>query len=319
MPMMRVYPFTTKCIVRILFIGAGFFFSLHAFAQRISIVSKNTGEPLPYATITNINAKWANVSKGDGSFVFTKENSNPKDTLIISYTGYETITLTLPELDRKIALQPIAEMLMPVEVFPCNSFKTTRTENYKNYKADYSLGSTEKALASWAAHIPNIDKSRSVVTNIQFYISSYGGNKTSKKAPFKIRIFSYDTQTKLPGKPLLYQELIVYPQGNKAILNMDDYSIRFPKEGLVVAIDFFYAGEEYVHGGPTKLHMQDGSIKDTILMHYGASIRAAYDNNLTGSGYIYNYYKKIWTPMRRGRNGTTTSAPMIKLTLKTCD
>lgn len=313
------HPFTKKCFALLLIVFVGIFFSKVAIAQRISIVSKNTGEPLPYATITNLGSKWANVSRADGSFLFTKENSNQTDTLIISYTGYETITLTLPASDKQISLQPVAEMLMPVEVFPCKSSKTTRTENYTKYKADYSLGSTEKALASWAAHIPNNDKSRSVVTQIQFYTSQFSGNKTSKKAPFKVRILSYDTLTKLPGKPLLYQELIVYPQGNKAILDLNDYSIRFPKEGLVVAIDFFYAGDEYVFSVPTKLHKPDGSIKDTIMMHYGASIRAAYDNNLTANGYIYNYYKKTWTVLRRGKNGTTTLAPMIKLTLKTCD
>jgi hypothetical protein len=311
--------FTKKGFASVLMIFFGTCICIHSIAQRISIVSKNTGEPLPYATITNINAKWSNVSKADGSFIFTKENSNTTDTLIISYTGYETITLTLPKSDKEIALQPVAAMLMPVEVFPCKSGKTTRTENYTKYKADYSLGSSEKALASWAAHIQNQEKSRSIVTQIQFYTSQYSGNKTSKKAPFKIRILSYDTLTKLPGNPLLYQEIIVYPNGNKVTLDLNDYSIRFPKEGLVVAIDYFYAGDEYVFRVPTKLHKPDGSVKDTVMMHYGASIRAAYDTNLNANGYIYNYYKKTWTVMRRGKNGTTTLAPMVKLTLKTCD
>jgi hypothetical protein len=313
------HPFIKKCFALSLLVFFGISFNNVVIAQRISIVAKNTGEPLPYATITNINARWANVSKADGSFLFTKENAKPNDTLIISYTGYETITLMLPETNKTIVMQPVAEMLMPVEVFPCKSYKTTRKENYTKYKADHSLGSTEKALASWASHIPNNDKSRSIVTQVQFYISQWSGNKTTKKAPFKVRLLSYDTLTKLPGKPLLYKELIVYPQGNKAIIELNDYSIRFPKEGLIVAIDFFYAGDEYVHSVFTKLHKPDGSIKDTVMMHYGASIRAAYDTNLNGSGYIYNFYKKNWTVLRGSKNGRTTLAPMIKLTLKTCD
>jgi hypothetical protein len=118
---------------------------------------------------------------------------------------------------------------------------------------------------------------------------------------------------------LVYQEFLVYPNGNKAILNLKENAIRFPKEGIVVAIDHFFAGEEYVYYTRTNMHYPNGNIQDTIVGHYGGSIRATYGANLYGKGFRYNYIKKMWAEIGTPVRTKTSPAPMIKLELIECD
>jgi hypothetical protein len=286
-------------------------------AQTITIISAHTNEPLPFATIQNLRVQSAVVSSEKGTFSFNETNSKTGDTMLITYTGYNPIRMIKPDEDKVLKMEPLAVMLQPVVVLPCRGMKKQTLNNFKKSKVDWSLGSSEEALATWAAYIPNKDKVKGILSSIQFWIKYFDIPKTAKGAPYKIKLLKYNEASGLPDEPLLLKELIVYPNAQKIVINVSEEWLRLPENGIVVVIDFFYAGEQYVHSHKVKQFRSDGSSVDTVMNRYGSSIEAARADNLVGNGFTYSYKRNEWSEVK---NSTREKlAPKIELTLKLCD
>ncbi len=71
------------CIIIGLWLG----FYAGSLAQTITIISGHTRQPLPFATIQNLNAQWAVVGSDKGFYSFSPDNSKPGDSILITYTG----------------------------------------------------------------------------------------------------------------------------------------------------------------------------------------------------------------------------------------
>ncbi len=288
-----------------------------ANAQTITIIAANTKEPLPFATIQNLRAQWAQVGSENGVFTFTEANSKVGDSILISYTGYLPLRLVKPKVGITLNMEPVPDMLQLVEVLPCKGNKKGKLVNFKKNKSGWSLGSNEKALATWAAFIPNEAHAKAIISTITFSLSTLGVPKSNKGAPFKIRLHQYDKNTNLPGTSFLFKDLVVYPTSKNVIIDISEERLRLPENGIVVVIDFFYEGEQYVHAHKTKIIHNDGSSADTIMKNYGSSIKAIYAENVIGIGYVYAYQKNIWYELKNSRNQNL--APKIELSLKLCD
>ncbi len=286
-------------------------------AQTITIISAHTNDPLPFATIQNLRAQSAVVSSDKGTFSFNETNCKGGDSIIITYTGYNPIRMVKPEQDKVLKMEPLEVMLQPVVVLPCRGTKNQTLHNFKKNKVTWSLGSSEDALASWAAYIPNPQKMKGILSTIQFWIKNFDIPKTAKGAPYKVRLLRYNDATGHPGEPLLQKEIIVYPKAQKVVIDVSEEWLRLPENGMVVAIDFFYAGEQYVHSHKVKLHRLDGSSIDTVMNRYGSSIEAAHAENLSGNGFVYSYKKNEWNEMKNSIR--EKMAPRIELELKLCE
>lgn len=286
-------------------------------AQTITIISAHTNDPLPFATIQNLCAQSAMVSSEKGTFSFNETNSKKGDSMLITYTGYNSIRMVMPDEDKIFKMEPLAAMLQPVVVLPCRGMKNQTLHNFKKSKVDWSLGSSEEALATWAAYIPNADKMKGILSTIQFWIKNFDMPKTAKGAPYKVRLLKYNESSGLPDAPLLLKELVVYPNSQKVVIDVSEEWLRLPENGIVVVIDFFYAGEQYVHSHKVKQFRKDGSSVDTVMNRYGSSIEAVRAENLSGNGFIYSYKRNEWSEVK---NATKEKmAPKIELTLKLCD
>jgi hypothetical protein len=286
-------------------------------AQTITIISAHKNEPLPFATIQNLRAKWARVGSEKGAFIFNEADNMQGDSLLITYTGYNPIRMIIPNEDTTISMEPMTAMLQQVVVLPCRGMKNQTLHNYKKSKVDWSLGSSEQALATWAAYIPNTDKVKGILSTIQFWIKNFDIPKTAKGAPYKIKLLKYNEAAGLPDEPLLLKELIVYPKAQKVVINVSEEWLRLPENGIVVVIDFFYAGEQYVHSHKVKQFRSDGSSVDTVMNRYGSSIEAVRAENLSGNGFMYSYKRNHWNDLKNATG--EKMAPKIELTLKLCD
>lgn len=285
-------------------------------AQKITIVSGHTQKPLPFATIKNITGKWAEVSSDKGVVVLSN-NFQTGDSLVISYTGYRPIRLQKPTTDLTLVMEPMPEMLKPVEVFPCKGQKPYRINNFKKNKSDWFLGSNEEALASWAAYIPNEEGKKGIISTISFKISQKDIPDSAWKAPLKVKLLTYDEATALPSTPLLEKEIVVYPQSKKVTLNMAEEWIRLPKKGFVVAIDFFFAGNNYLYTGKVREYKGGGIFVDTLKQKYGSSIEAVRGNDIIGYGYIYNYKRNEW--QKSEKYTAEGLAPKLEIEIKECE
>ena len=288
-----------------------------ANAQTITIISAHTNDPLPFATIQNLRALWAMVGSEKGAFTFTDVNSKSGDTILISFTGYLPIRMVKPEVTTTLKMEPLPEMLQPVEVLPCKGMEIESIKNYYNGKSSFGLSSNAQAIACWAAYIPNSSATKGILSSIQFWLSKNDLPKNGEIAPFRVRLFNYNKSTNLPGLPFLQKNILVYPKAQKVVIDLSEEWLRLPENGIVVAIEFFYAGEQFVKTYKTTFIHQDGSRTDTIMRRYGTNIESVKGNDLKGNGFDYLYKINEWRVLEDA-NGQKW-APKIELLVKLCE
>lgn len=69
-------------------------------SRRFRIIDVDTGEPLPFCMVRNVNMSYGITSDLDGFFSLDKTQApvSPSDTLIISYVGYHSKQLSVQQL-----------------------------------------------------------------------------------------------------------------------------------------------------------------------------------------------------------------------------
>jgi len=74
------------------------------------------------------------------------------------------------------------------------------------------------------------------ISKLRFRVTNFGGVKGMNYLPFMANIYTYDTITRLPGKPLLPQDILVENKdGNKwAEADVSSYRLKVPKEGICI-------------------------------------------------------------------------------------
>jgi len=222
-----------------------------------------------------------------------------------------------PEGATTLKMEPLPEMLQPVEVLPCKGMEVGSIKNYYNNKSAFGLASKEQAIACWAAYIPNDSGTKGIISSIQFWLRKNDLPKNGEIAPFRVRLFQFNKSSNLPGIPFLNKDILIYPKAQKVVIDLSEEWMRLPENGIVVAIDCFYAGEQFVKTYKTTFIHQDGSKVDTIMRRYGTNIEAVADNNLKGNGFSYLYKMNEWRVLE-DVNGKKW-APKIELTLKLCE
>ncbi len=308
-------------IKRILVLSSIFLgFHLSILAQSGTAIVSNDGQPLPYATVINMRTGRGVFAPANGQVDFTSTFFLAGDTVKITYTGYEDLILRLPPMQPTIVLKYQPVELDEVAVYPCPNSIPTTLKNYTKFVSNYSLGWGNSHGGSWAAFIPNTNNIQGIIETINVELSFLRIPANARKAPCKIRLLQYESTTGLPGTPLIAKEWMVYPTGKKLIFSILDENLRLPKEGMVVAIDNFFAGEQYTYKRKTRITKPDGSYKDTVITNYGFSILAAKGENLLGKGYVSSFSKTgKWHLFNSYPSGKGAGAPMVSLGIKECN
>lgn len=122
-----------------------------SYAQQITarIIDQSTNEPVPFATIQYAENK-GTISNTEGYFNVTFNNSNQQNTLIISYMGYETETVTIKALEAnnyiiklKEATNALNEVYITNKAVNADSimFKVQEnlTKNYNHTNVKYQI------------------------------------------------------------------------------------------------------------------------------------------------------------------------------------
>lgn len=251
----------------------------------------------------------------NGQVDFTSAFFLAGDSIKISYTGYADTIMQMPILQNRIALQfqPIA--LENVAVFPCLNPAPIVLKNYKKHASSHSLGMGGGGSGTWAAYVPNGGNVKGFIETITIEQSFFTVPSNARKAPFKIRLLHYDTLTGQPDMPIIAKEWIIYPTSNKSVLKIAEENLRLPIHGLVVCIDYFFAGEQYTYKRKTSFTNSNGKTQNEIMIYYGASFRAVEGDNLAGAGFYMGNKSKGWNKTYRIQQ----SALMVSMGIKECN
>ena len=103
------------------------------------ILDKNSGEPLPYATIGVRGKYLGTITNFEGEFLLNLSSESFQDTLIVSYVGYQNRVIPVPDIkDNSLSIKLQSETISLQEVFirntdPKSLIKAAMNNVEKNY------------------------------------------------------------------------------------------------------------------------------------------------------------------------------------------
>lgn len=207
------------------------------------IVDNQTKEALAFANISFL-GKNVGTSANEKGFFTLDISKNQKDTLFVSFIGYENTLILLSNYTEKrtyhtrIELLPKIEDIEEVIVYKSSNYKTRKTVlgtfNRKNiYPVSLPFGE-EKAI-----FIENAANRKGKIEEVTLYFKKESSSVFEKfPAIFKINFYKKGSDN-FPNGYLSNELFFVKPteKESKITLKLSEYAIFFPKEGFFVGIE----------------------------------------------------------------------------------
>ena len=207
-------------------------FSISAQVKGV-VLDSISGKPVAYANIWVENENIGTTSEKNGSFLLDiKEEKN----IVFSALGYETKILKSSQIDKVSLIEKIYEMpeivleipqlTKEIEVGDSKKIHHTQLSGDKPWIYGKSFKYEEKFTET------------PFLKSIIFYTKS-----NINDAKLKIRVF--EMKDSIPADDILYEDIIVTVKKGmkKNKLDVSKYNINFPKDGLLVGLEWLIIDE----------------------------------------------------------------------------
>ncbi|WP_234736063.1 carboxypeptidase-like regulatory domain-containing protein [Tellurirhabdus bombi] len=199
---------------------------------RGKIQSVDDGRPVPYALITDPQHRFGTYADTSGQF--TARVPAGVDTLLISCVGFLDTTVIISGLaDKPVILLKAKETQLP-EMIVRRRKPRIATLGALRRRTTYVWGNCSGRNIEYALLIRNPRSLNGYLNKIAYLIAREG----IPTAPFRVRIYANNEGE--PGADLLPRSVIATARrgGNWCEVDLSDYNIRLPKEGVFVAMEW---------------------------------------------------------------------------------
>ena len=285
----------------------------HASNKKILLEGRvcisGTHDPVSYAGIELKYLRRGAIADRDGNFRFEIDEKNLGDTLRISSLNYSPLNISAKSLSDKgahtIFLTQKIYSIPPVEVKGAEG-KFAVIGNHKWIPGGSLYIDTHGQQT--ALYIDNEDQLSGRIVRVSYFLSRKGNTI----APFRIRIYEYDSITGKPGADMLPEILVVKPTKGKGWfrVNVSKYNLKIPRYGFFVALegvfpddyDFFYEESNYKKNISDE--QQEGDFTDEELS-YGQRIGYTHGN----TNHTWHYaIDRTWFQLKKGHFNVMISA-----------
>ena len=207
------------------------------FSQNVNFSGKlldiDTKGPIVYANISFLNSNKGISSQENGEFNLLIDEKYLETKVHISCLNYKDTIVFAKDLYKKtVYLKSIAEVLDEVILTKRIEKSITLDKVKKKVQAVHTSG-----MRMIAKYFPNSKKNDccNYVSTIEIHFSK----RNSKQSKFRFRIFDKDEKTGLPKNDLLKINLplTLKPRELKLTVNLEDYNIEIPENGLFIAFE----------------------------------------------------------------------------------
>lgn len=212
-----------------------FLFFAQTFGQNVlfhgKLLDSETKEPVVYANISFLNSDKGISSQENGEFELTIEEKILQSKVHISCLNYrDTIIFAKEMLGEILYLKPKSYQLNEV-VISRKKNKEIILDNVKNKVTPFHSHN----IRMIAKYFPNELSENFFLKKIKIFFA----NNNSKKAKFRIRIFSKDSKSNYPKEDLLPINIpISLDKGQKSIdINLEEFYLDFPKDGVFIVFE----------------------------------------------------------------------------------
>ncbi|MFD1143900.1 carboxypeptidase-like regulatory domain-containing protein [Larkinella insperata] len=237
-----------------LFFFISLFGTSYVFAQTTikgRVLTQETEQPVPYALISEPQHRFGMYADAQGRF--TVRIPSPVDSLLISCVGFESLLLPLASVTDSTVfrLRPKSNVL--TEVIVRGQKPRLATVGATRKRAPIVWGNCSGRNIEFALYVRNAEGIRGYLQRVSYLIAR-GGVPT---APFRVRI--YANAEGEPGADLLPQSVVTAARRGNTWCEVDlsRFQIRFPKEGLFVAMEWLPTDEDR-YKFATSFKMPDG-------------------------------------------------------------
>ena len=268
-----------------------------AFTQIESILfNKSSKEVIPYASIYIKNSKIGTSSDLEGEFSISMDS---EDTLIISSVGLKSLEVPFQMMQDTLKMEIDIQQMSEVVVRPIREKsgwfpKKNVLGEVRNtfFKSNVWFGSGGNP-----AQIARLFEYKHQYTYTPYIKKiTFATWSRVKESIFSVKLYQVD-RNGLPGK-LINSKLIIgnaKKRGHKTSVNIEDQFIRFPKEGLFVAIDYIN-----IESNRTLKDLDNGFLYNDYKYEYSPSIGLMASENY--EFYQYDYKKGKWYISKDFRN-----------------
>lgn len=208
------------------------------------VVDKETSTHLPYATLQIFNLETGTIADEKGQFSFLiADKQHLSDSIEFSYLGYNKLTIPISRIyndqGTPVALEALPYELDELSVLPQRyRIKRLGIKKKKTNREQYA----NVFNANKGNYIRNTQGVSGWIKAVSFYLSDVGFPQT----PFRIRVYEMDTTNRSPGKDLLNENVVVSASGpGWFTVDMSEYHIPFPMEGVFVMMEWINSGDEF--------------------------------------------------------------------------
>lgn len=222
------------------------FISSQVFAQKVNfkgkLMDKVTNEPIVYANISFLDSDKGISSQENGTFELSIDKKYLESKIHISCLNYrDTIVLAKTLYNSTLYLKSNIEVLDEVVLTKKINKEVVLDEVKKKVEGIHTSG-----MRMIAKYFPNTKENKccSYISTIEIHFSK----RHSNQSKFRFRIFEKDKKTGLPTNDLLKVNLpLILKEGElKLTVNLEEYDIEMPENGLFVAFEkLFIPFNEY--------------------------------------------------------------------------
>jgi hypothetical protein len=266
-------------------------------------------DPVSYAGIELKYLQRGTIADNDGNFRFEIDEKNLGDTLRVSSLNFDPMNISVRSLSGKgahtVFLTQKIYNITPV-VVNSKEGKFAVIGNHKWIPGGSLYIDTHGQQT--ALYIDNDDQLSGRIVRVSYFLSRKGNTI----APFRIRIYEYDSITGKPGTDMLPEILVVKPAKGKGWfrVNVSKYNLKIPRYGFFVALegvfpddyDFFY--EESNYKKDTGDEQPEGEFTEGELS-YGQRIGYTHGN----TNHTWHYaIDRTWFQLKKGHFNVMISA-----------
>lgn len=250
-------------------------FPVNIFSQNIKIeghiISQESLEPIPYATVELKALKTGVYSDDSGHFILNVPDEHLNDSIEISYMGYTQSKFSIREfLSREKDTIKLDKLTYEIEEVSVVNRKTAKKIIGITSNKPWNFQVVNIFGGQLGRFIPNKKEEEGFIESVSYYIHNLG----HPDAPFRVRIYSVDKENKCPGDDLLKDNLIV--SNNKGAgwftVDLTDHYLKFPKEGMYVMMEWIYSGDEFYYENEIRHRTEDTSDKMIMRTFYGQTL-----------------------------------------------
>ena len=232
------------------------------------VIDQQSKQPIAYSTVEIKTRKTGTYTDSTGNFSIGFEDVC--DTLEFNSLGYEMQKYPAGDLRDSvivIELNPHIFELQEVVVVP-KKVKTIRLGTIAKKPWRFQIANIFGG--QYGTYIKNELEKPGYVRAVSFYIAEVG----FPEAPFRIRIYAKDQENQCPGMDLLNESVIVSNSQGEGWFTVDisDYGIEFPLEGMYVMMEWVYSGDQYYYTFEHEMKTKEGKSEIRTYHVYGISL-----------------------------------------------